>query len=126
MNSCESTGGSSGANVFYNILNSIQDIPIKFGDDSQSNINESHLETFTKLSADNVSKADNYSLSDVNQSDLHLNIFKSNIPSENNKYMTSVKRRIALKDLISYLETNKRIPLQNLILHKAILKLNSN
>ena len=90
-----------------------------------SNINESHLETFTKLS-DNVSRGEATSMiTDFNQSDLHLNVFKSNIPSENNKYLTSVKRRITLKDLISYLESNRRIPLQNLILHKAILKLNS-
>jgi len=98
---------------------------MRFDSEVVSNVNESHMETFTKLS-DNISKAENYSIVEGAQNDLQLNIFKSRIPSENSKLLTTVKRRITLKDLIAFLESNRKIPLQNLILHKAVLKLNNN
>jgi hypothetical protein len=94
----------------------------KFDTEIGSNIAESHnLETYTKLSE--ISKSENPAIINTDSNELNLNIFKNYIPSQNLKLFTGVKRRISLKDLIFYLENERRTPLQNLILHKAVLKL---
>jgi hypothetical protein len=95
----------------------------RFDNEMASNKNESqqNFETYTKLSE--VSKSENPINIDTN--DLNLNIFKQYIPSQNAKLKTGMlPRRIILKDLIFYLENERKTPIQNLILHKAILKLN--
>lgn len=87
-----------------------------------SNIAESqNLEMCSKFSE--VSKSEHpIGVNELNE--VNMNIFKSNVPSQNTKIFTPVKRRITLKDLIFYLEAERRTPLQNLILHRAVLKLN--
>lgn len=87
-----------------------------------SNLNESNMiETYTKLSE--VSKSENPAInSDANE--IHLNIYKNYHPSDNPKFSPWIKRRITLKDLIFYLEGEKRTPSHSLMLHRAVLKLN--
>jgi hypothetical protein len=97
--------------------------------DMASNVGESHnFETYTKFSEVSKSEAPN-TVNLANETGfnaINLNVFKHYIPSQNTKipYSTNVKRRITLKDLIYYLETERAIPYYNLILHKAIVKLN--
>jgi len=88
-----------------------------------SNFAESHnMETYTKFSE--VSKSE--LPIDASGNDINLSIFKYSQPSQNAKLNISsnVRRRITIKDLIHFLEGERKTPLQNLILHKAILKLN--
>lgn len=100
----------------------------KFDSEMYSNIGESQYnETFTKMSE--VSKSEmqgTIGIEASNTKDINLTIFKNHTPSQNIKLPinTSVKRRITLKDLIQFLEGERRTPLQNLILHKAVVKLN--
>ena len=85
-------------------------------------MNESNmLETYTKLSE--VSKSDN-PVVNVDSNEIHLNIYNSYLPSDNPKFSPWIKRRITLKDLIFYLEGEKRTPCQSLMLHREVLKLN--
>jgi len=87
-----------------------------------SNMNESNLiETYTKLSE--VSKSENPVIG-VDSNEIQLNIYKNYLPCDNPKFSPWIKRRITLKDLIFYLESDKRTSCNSLILHRAILKLN--
>lgn len=88
-----------------------------------SNLNESNniLETYTKMSE--ISKSENPAINTDSQ-EIYLNIYKNYLPSDNPKYHQSIKRRVTLKDLIFYLEGEKRTPSHSLILHRAIIKLN--
>jgi len=94
-----------------------------------SNINENQtvnqniniiMETNTKNSE--LSKNEN--AIEAATEEIKLTVYKSHIPNENVKSFPDIKRRITLKDLIFYLEENKKNNTQNFILHKAILKLN--
>jgi hypothetical protein len=88
-----------------------------------SNIGESHnLETFTKFSELSKSEVPG----EVVSNDINLTVFKYHLPSQNPKLNipVSVRRRITLKDLIHFLEGERKTPLQNLILHKALVRLN--
>ncbi len=97
-----------------------------FDSEMVSNIAESHnYETFTKMSE--ISKSEMQgTIAAEGSHDINLTIFKHHTPSQNVKLppTTSMRRRITLKDLIQFLEGERRTPLQNLILHKAIVKLN--
>jgi len=87
-----------------------------------SNMNESNIiETYTKLSE--VSKSENPVIS-ADTNEIQLNVYKNYLPSDNPKFYPWIKRRITLKDLIFYLEEEKRTPSHSLLLHRAVLKLN--
>ena len=89
--------------------------------ESGSNIVESNiLESVTKMSELSKSEAP----INLDSNDLNLAIYKSQNISDNLKISSGGRRRITLKDLVFYLEGQKRTPLQNLILHKAIMKMN--
>ncbi len=88
-----------------------------------SNVDQSHnMESYTKFSEISKSEVP----VEANGNDINLTIFKYYQPNQNQKFTlpSNVKRRITLKDLISYLEGQRKTPLQNLILHKAVMKLN--
>lgn len=88
-----------------------------------SNLNESNiLETYTKMSE--ISKSENPAIINSDTNEIQLNIYKNYLPSDNPKYSNWIKRRITLKDLIFYLEGEKRTPCHSLLLHRAIMKLN--
>jgi len=89
-----------------------------------SNMNESNnlMETYSKISQ--ISKSENPGINSENN-EIQLNIYKNYLPSDNVKHSNWIKRRITLKDLIFYLESEKRTPCHSLLLHKAIIKLNS-
>jgi hypothetical protein len=92
-----------------------------------SNIAESHnYESYTKMSEFSKSEMQGTIAVEGSSQDINLTIFKHSTPSQNVRLppSTNVKRRITLKDLIQYLEGERRTPLQNLILHKAVVKLN--
>jgi hypothetical protein len=98
----------------------------RYDSEMVSNIAESHnYESNTKMSE--LSKSEMQGTIAVEGSqDINLTIFKHSTPSQNVRFppSTNVKRRITLKDLIQYLEGERRTPLQNLILHKSVVKLN--
>jgi hypothetical protein len=88
--------------------------------ESGSNIIESNiLESVTKMSELSKSEAP----INLDSNDLNLAIYKSQNILDNLKISSGGRRRITLKDLVFYLEGQKRTPLQNLILHKAIMKM---
>jgi hypothetical protein len=87
-----------------------------------SNINESQgvFESFTKMSE--ISKSEVQVVPDNNE--VNLVIFKNQNVQDNLKVNTSIKKKITLKDFVFYLESLKRSPLHNILLHKAIIKMN--
>ncbi len=90
--------------------------------EATSNVNESIniFVSFTKMS--DVSKSELPINPESN--DLSLVVYKSQNNADNLKVNTGARRKITLKDLVFYLESQKRTPLQNIILHKAIIKMN--
>lgn len=96
-----------------------------------SEIASNIIESQTVFENDNkyseVSKSEITNLANIPQgetSDLHLTVYKEYFPTDNVKYQTHSKRKITVKDFIFFLEKEKRTPLQNLLLHKATIKLN--
>jgi hypothetical protein len=97
----------------------------RFDTEMVSNKAESHnLETFTKMSE--LSKSEAQGIGPEGSNDINLTVFKYYTPSQNIKLpqTSNIRRRITLKDLIHFLEGERKTPLQNLILHRAIIKLN--
>lgn len=100
----------------------------RFDNEMVSNKAESHnLETYTKLSE--ISKSEPTGTIGINSegsNDINMTVFKYYTPSQNIKIAQSsnIRRRITLKDLIHFLEGERKTPLQNLILHRAVIKLN--
>ena len=88
-------------------------------------MNESNnlLETYSKVSQ--ISKSENPVIGNCDNDDIQLNIYKNYLPSDNIKYSNWIKRRITLKDLVFYLEGEKRTPCHSLLLHRAVIKMNS-
>jgi hypothetical protein len=79
--------------------------------------NESFIESHTKNSIQSEQ---------IDSNDLPLHIYKNHIVPENIKVPTAHRRRITLKDFIFYLEGERRNPLNNILLHKANMKLYNN
>jgi hypothetical protein len=86
-----------------------------------SNVNESQgiFESFTKMSE--VSKSE---IALPESSDINMVIFKSQNILDNLKVNLGARKKITLKDFVFYLEGQKRTPLQNVLLHRAMIKMN--
>lgn len=102
----------------------------RFDTEMASNIGESYhnLETYTKLSEISKSEAPGTIglTSDGSSNEINLTCFKYYTPNRNTKINlpSNIRRRITLKDLIHFLEGERKTPLQNLLLHRAIIRLN--
>jgi hypothetical protein len=100
----------------------------RFDTEMVSNKAESHnLETYTKFSEISKSEAPGtIGINTEGSNDINMTVFKYYTPSQNIKIAQSsnIRRRITLKDLIHFLEGERKTPLQNLILHRAVIKLN--
>jgi hypothetical protein len=100
----------------------------RFDTEMASNIVESHnFETYTKLSEVSKSEAPGTVniTAESGSNEINLCVFKSPVPSQNTKipYSVNIRRRITLKDLIFYLERERNIPFDNIVLYKAMIKL---
>jgi hypothetical protein len=85
-------------------------------DEMTSNKNESHFESYTKNSIHSEQ---------IESSDINMAVYKTHVIPENIKVNTgNSKRKITLKDFIFYLEGERRNPLNHILIHKAMMKLN--
>lgn len=99
--------------------------------DAESSKNDTHLETFTKISEASKSEYNhnNFVVNDNTNNEVSINVFKSNNIEKSGKIYGTSRRKISLKDFIFFLENEMNVPLKMLLLQKAeirISKLNHN
>lgn len=96
---------------------------MKFDVEMSSNKNESHFETFTKVSE--ISKSENnpnYLIND-NNNEVNINIYQNYDVTQSERIIGGSKRKISLKDFIFFLENEMELPLKFLLLQKAMMKI---
>jgi hypothetical protein len=94
-----------------------------------SNVAESHnYDTYTNKYSE-LSKSEAQGtvsfIPDSAGNEINLTLFRNSIPSQNPKiaHPNNIRRRITLKDFIFFLENERNVPINNILLHKAMIKM---
>lgn len=96
---------------------------MRFDAEISSNKNESHFETYTKLSEISKSEYNHNFIINDNNNEVSVNVFKSNDVIKAGKLLGASKRKISLKDFIFFLENEMKLPMKMLMLQKAMIKI---